>query len=316
MADIDIHEEFDEQAFADATSGTPEPAELEQEQQAAAPEEGQEAEEQAAASDEKPPEGYVKHEALHAEREMRKELKAELAETREQMGKLMYLKEELEKMREQQAKADGETSAQAEQEALEKEFEEDPIGALRKQNDALQERLDAKDGEVTEQRAQQEQFNQFMSTVNEKVTEFTKDNADYPQAFKFLMEQRSAEFKAFGMSEQEVAQAIDREAIGIAQGALARGRNPAAVAYEMAKSRGYTYKEPGKDQDEGQESLKQTMDRLDKGGKAAATNQGGNAGGAADGMPSLSEISKMGNKDFDDLWDQMETAAYGSNGIM
>ena len=254
----------------------------------------------------------VPYGALHAEREMRKETQSQLLETQRLLGQMQGLKEQLTEMR--QGKQ--EDTTEADKAAFEKEFDEDPIGALRKQNDALQTRLDSRDtddattkkaGEDAQasQEANQQQFDTFMTDVTSQVAEFEKGTPDYPQAFKHLMDARVEEYKAMGITDaNQLETMFNREAISLAQGAIARGKNPAEVAYDMAKVRGYV-RGDAKAAPAG-ETLEQQMARLEKGEKASSTLSGGTGSGDANAL-SLTDISTMSDGEFDKLWSDMES---------
>ena len=327
-----IHEEgYDENAFVAATTDDPNDTSMVQAEDGGEEqdisesvqtpvkvdtEDAGEKEIEAGATEEKASDALEKtvpYGALHAEREMRKETQQQLAETQRLLGQMEGLKEQLQELR--QGKQ-GEDTTQDEQDRFEEEFEEDPIGALRKQNEALRARLDAEDSNKQEQQQtaeeqakQQQQLEEFMGDVTKQVAEFEKGHPDYPDAFKHLMDLRVAEYKTMGINDpQRLEMMFNQEAISLAQGAIANGKNPAEVAYEMAKVRGYT-KSAGGSADNGKsgETLEQQMERLEKGAKASSTLTGG--GSAGSDKLSLTDISTMSDKEFDALWANMEAGS-------
>ena len=316
MALDDIQEQFDDneaeamvdetQPEADATSEAP--VETEQTET-----ESQEAVAENQAEAEKPAEEEVKtvpYAALHEERMARKELQAQLNDVNQKLGMFQGLREELNELR----KGQNTQSEEARRQQLEEEFENDPIAALRKQNEELQAKIEQEQSvkeQQTEQeqqaQAQQEQFQTMMRTVASQVAEFEESHPDYSQAFQFLMDKRIEEYRAIGItSPQEIQMEFDREAIALSANALQRGVNPGQAVYDLAKSRGYTKSEglDGVEDPVAKTTLEESMERLEKGASASKTLTGG-SGGKPEGSLSVAEIEKMSDAEFDKLWDEM-----------
>ena len=212
--------------------------------------------------------------------------------------------------------------AEAARKAQEAEFEEDPISALRKNQEQLQARIDAQNTEKSEEEkaaeaaeAQQTEFQNMLRTVSAQVAEFEAENPDYPQAFQFMMDKRIEEYKALGITDPvEIRQEFDREAIALSANALQRSVNPGEAVYKLAVGRGYVKTEALAEVEDAdaKNTLEESMDRLEKGSKASSSLTGG-SGGKSEGGLSLSDIDKMSDKEFDDLWDKMGSGSIYSN---
>jgi len=321
MAIDDIQEKFDDSTDETETvvEETQPVADFKSEAKAEEPESKQEEPEQKseAEPEEKKPEDVkmVPYAALHEERQNRKELQAEMGNMREQMGQFKGLAEEMKEMRGSRAAEQEKTDEAA--------FSDDPIEALRQQNLNQQAQIDGQNAAKTAEEEQQAQLNQqqqdfqaMMQNVSSKVAEFEGENADYPEAFKYLMDSKLNEYKAIGITDpMELQQTFDREAIALSVNAINRGVNPGESVYNLAKSRGYTKAEALSDVEDpiAKENLDKTMDRLEAGTKAASTLSGG-TGGKVEGDLTLADIDKMGDDEFDKLFDKMSGGSIYSNG--
>ena len=123
----------------------------------------------------------------------------------------------------------------------------DPLGFITHTLEKLQSELAAiqtKGAEVTQQQTEQQQQAAVMNHLNSQVQAFEKDHTDYQDAYKHLVSMRMQDFKDLGLNEQQCNQAMENEARGIMQRALVTGKNPAELAYGMAKRYGFVAKEP------------------------------------------------------------------------
>lgn len=119
----------------------------------------------------------------------------------------------------------------------------DPLGALAhlaKRVEGLQE------GTKEQQQALQAQQMRMQAhaAAARGAAAFTQEQPDYPDALRYLVTQRREELAALGFAEQAdmmIEQELERN---IMFPALQRGQNPAALAYAVAKARGYQMKAP------------------------------------------------------------------------
>lgn len=121
----------------------------------------------------------------------------------------------------------------------------DPLGFMTHQLESLTKQLADMQTGSAETRAQTEQAQQqqaVMNHLNGQVQAFEKEHTDYQAAYKHLVSMRMQDFKDLGLNEQQATQAMENEARGIMQRALATGKNPAELAYGMAKRYGFVAK--------------------------------------------------------------------------
>ena len=173
-------------------------------------------------SDEKPPEGFVPHQAMHAERESRKRVETELAE-------LKAWKEAQE--------AQTATEAPKWVDPL-----EDPEGHRiysEHQAKAITDRLDAQDAQAKQANAQAARASQ----ASQFEQEFAATTPDYSDAAQFMHNSRISELRAQGYGDAEIGQQIAIDANALFDAAQNIGMNPAQMLYFRAQSAGYTKKD-------------------------------------------------------------------------
>lgn len=122
---------------------------------------------------------------------------------------------------------------------------EDPLGYLTQQIKSVGDQVKAmQDAQAQSQQetAQQTQARQFMESVNAQIEAFKAKQPDYLDAYKHLVDLRTADYKLRGMTEAQIQQAIGTEELQIVQGAAAQRKNPAEVVYALAKQYGYQQK--------------------------------------------------------------------------
>ena len=215
---------------------------------------------------EKPPEGFVPHQAMHAERVKRQELERQLKEL-------------------QDWKASQENPPEKAPEYV------DPLvdpEAFRKwaehQSQSTQQRLEAEQ----RQRQQSEQAQQRAQTVQRMEAEFAERTPDYGDAVEFFQTQAVSQLQQQGFGEQEIRQEITRYANGLFDAASAAGINPAQLLYMRAQEAGYQPKKAEAPQPS-------ETDRMLAQAKAQDATKGlGSGGGApADGRPTAKQIADM-----------------------
>lgn len=260
----------------------------------------------------KPPKGFVPHQALHEERMRRQERDREVRELQEKFQSLASLKDELEEMRR-------ESQQRTKKEDFESKFNEDPIEALRLQQEEIRNKIAEYEGKIEqdqhlteEQRQQQQQFAELQKQVREMTLEFEEQNPDYSQAFTHYLQSRTSELQAIGVTDPvEIQQALDQELVALSYNAMQRKTNPAEWVYNLAKAKGYTKPaenapQPEPDPQKG-DDMQKAMDRLQKGAEAAESLSGG-AGPDSGGL-SLADIENMSDEEFDKLWAEMDKDA-------
>jgi hypothetical protein len=166
--------------------------------------------------------------------------------------------------------------------------DEQPVEVLR---DIVQ-RVERQDIE-RQQMAQQAQLADALTAAE---MQFAATVPDYEDATQHYTQQRAQELALFGNSPMQIREIMRNEALGIAQVAFQQGRNPAELAYSLAKQRGYAGKKAEAPKAPEPDAQRQ-IETLAKG--SAASMSLGTAGGAPnEGGLSLKALADMSNEDF------------------
>lgn len=121
----------------------------------------------------------------------------------------------------------------------------DPLGNLLGQIGRLSKAVnELQNGFTTQSQQTQQQtaFQNFQRGVMELRDTFAKTTPDFNDAYQHLRAGRTADLKAFGMTDQEVRENLFREEVVLSEKAIQLGKNPAEVLYEMSKRHGYVPK--------------------------------------------------------------------------
>jgi myosin heavy subunit len=213
--------------------------------------------------------------ALNESRAQLRQTQAELSQMRQQLQQFEALRQEIEQQR-----------AQTRQQQEESEFNTDPLGAIRKQLGALEQKVAQP---VQAQQHVQDEA-QLFQAIASQVNEYKKSSPDYDDALQHVIEARRSELVQMGANEYEAQQRVAMEAQEIALNALRSGRNPAAVVYELAKLRGYSAKQVS--------NKLQTVAK----GQEASQSLSGASGGAEKAGLNLAELDQMDDDQFDKWW--------------
>jgi len=179
--------------------------------------------------------------------------------------------------------------------------QQQPVEAILHEQRQTQEQLRALQEQKLQEAAgfaQMQQVEAFVSHVHSMNEEFTKEQPDANDAINFLKSARVDEYKAMGMSHAEATQRMLHDELQLVQWAVGNGENPAKVAFDMAKARGYV---------SGQKKLE-----MQRQGQQASLPT--NASGRSGGKLSLESLAKMSGKDFaeatkGDAWEKLMRSA-------
>ncbi len=245
-----------------------------------------------AANGSKPPDGYTTIGALHEARAQIKEYKARM----DRMEQLFQ-----KSMERQQSVAPPKTEKT---EAEIPAYDQDPLGHTKAQLDRAMKTIDELKGNFQKRTEQDDQNARQRSTLEQygqAVSQFKRQNADYDEAFQFLMDSRDKELAFVHEDPAERSNRIQYEEGYLAAAAMKQGKNPGQVFYEMAKARGYKGKEPA-----GEEN---TLDRLARGQRAARNNTGGKTTGSEE--VTLEKLAEMDpdSAEYDAAWAKFEKAS-------
>jgi len=98
--------------------------------------------------------------------------------------------------------------------------------------------------EIRQQMQAQAVQQQIMTAYATSAREFAAQNADFTEAYQFLLNGRTEELQAMGYSGVELARRVQADEMGIVATALQNGANPAETLYRVAKARGFTGPKP------------------------------------------------------------------------
>lgn len=228
----------------------------------------------------------VPHEALHETRERMKEYKARLEkQEQEHQEYRKRIEERLERIANPGPKKP--------------DFTQDPSGHLKAELDETKQSLQqlAERGKTYEEQQEQARIqHEITQKTQAHEAEFVKKNPDYADAVAHLQKVADANLQAMGIDDPAKRQAlVIQQSLGLAAHALQAGKDPAAVAYQLAKNYGFQ----GKKQETASEEKK--IENVAKGQKEAAATLGG--GGEKKGGITLADLERMSDEDLDKLID-------------
>lgn len=213
----------------------------------------------------------VPHQALHEERERRKQLEQRIAQL--------------------------EAAAQKANAPEPIDSDVDPLAALK-------EVREWRDQQV-QQVQQAEQLRAFSGRIQSEEAVWAAENPDYGDQITFLRESRANELAALGMSREQIGQQLMIEALQTADVAFKSGKNPGEVFSTLAVTRGWKAKEPVKEEPvkEPSKEAAEKVERLARGQKAA-TSSSGSGGGAPDDEMTVEKLLALKGKAFDDAFEK------------
>lgn len=231
----------------------------------------------------------VPHSALHEERQRRKE-----AEDRARRAEEDYRRNlETGNQRLQQLIA---LAQQRPQQAAEVQpppsLDQDPVGFvghLAQRFDQKIQAFEQQQAQTLAERQQQQQLAQLTTVAQAHVQGFAAQNPDYFDALQHVRGMRAAQYRAMGLSEEQVIAQIGHDELAFANTALQNRRNIAESLYEFAKASGYAPKAAERKPSE-------TLAAEAKG--VAAARSLGTGGGASKGAPSLEALAAMSDEEF------------------
>jgi hypothetical protein len=151
-----------------------------------------------------------------------------------------------------------------------------------------------------QQAVQVQQFNALANRVVGSEQAFAAATPDYAEAVKHMDTIRIRELQVLGMTEDQAAHHAAQERVQAALTWAHQGMNPAQVAYELAKTRGYTPRA---------QSSEQRVEAQQRGTQAARSLGSGGAGGS--GRLTAEALAKMSDEDFAKLTDSDFRKAMG-----
>ena len=227
-------------------------------------------------------EKFVPHQALHEERERRKEAQREAAELKRNQ---QVLSDRLNQL--------WNTVQQPKQEApqfRDPDKDPDPLEALKHNQQLLAQRAFQEESHRQQQEQiarQQDGARRLASWGASQAQEYRKENPDFDDAYQHIRNVRAAELQEMGLAGDELLGALWNDEMTIFQRAYQSGRNPAEIAFNMAKATGWQKKQEAK--------AEEKIESLQKGAGASKTL---GAGGGSPGKPTPEQIAAMSEDEF------------------
>jgi hypothetical protein len=226
-------------------------------------------------------EKFVPLNALHEARKIQKELRDELSRAREEAKAAAERADKYSSTFEK-------FLAERTKEAAPK-YEEDPLGALKYENDQLKKQVEEVNTGVKKtqdewQRTQQ--YQSFAQHVQSQEATYKQQAQDYDQAIAYLKDVRLQDYADLGYTQEDATAALQNEILGLAQAAVQKGKNAADVAYKMAQRYGYKAK-----------TSDSKLETLAKGQEASKSL----AGGKADVALTLDALSQLDDEQLNAL---------------
>lgn len=231
--------------------------------------------------------------ALHAEREKRKGVEAELTKAREQLDSIAKMREQVAARKPADLPAANDPAALehlrsriAEQDQKINRFEQNADNAA-----------------LAEHEAQQ-----LGSIMNESEAKYREQKPDYDAAIEHVVIARANELALYGLNRAQIQQTIAEEATEIVRNAVQQGRDPAELGYQIALSRGYRPAEgdaaPAKANGGGAQATIDAIARAKASGKSL-----GSGGGGSPKTLTIEAVNSLSPEEFDQLYSTPEGKA-------
>lgn len=223
--------------------------------------------------------------ALHAEREKRKAVQAELEAAKQQLAAIARMREQTNARKPEPLP---EADDPAAMEHLRARLAETEQRTVRMEQ---QRELDAADYAETQQ---------LYGVMASAEAAFRAQQTDYDDAISYLAQARAKELTRYGMSPPQINQVLSEEAAEIARTAIQQGMNPAELAYGIAQDRGYRPTQAEAAPPAKQGGAAATLEAI---AKAQGASKSLGAGGGSSGAVLTAEaIAAMDADEFEKLY--------------
>lgn len=255
--------------------------------------------EQANETQQKAADKVVPYGALHEERERRKELQQQLREQQERTSRLEQTFQKVIERTQQPQQQQGPS------------FEEDPVEALRQEQEHIKQALRQQyQSEAQRQQQSEMQYKQqvFVERYKDSANAYAQENPEFSNAYQHLVQSRLAEYTAAGYSVQQANQLLIEDEMAIVAKAYTDGVNPAERIYALSKVRGYQTPASNQNNFQQQKTEQALQDnarkiaQLEKG--MAASKSLSNAGGKTENSFSLESLAAMDDDELDNFLDK------------
>lgn len=232
--------------------------------------------------------------ALHAEREKRKGVEAELTKAREQLDSIAKMREQV------AARKPADLPAADDPAALEH---------LRSRIAEQDQKINRFEQNADNAALAEHEAQQLGSIMNESEAKYREQKPDYDAAIDHVVAARASELALYGMAPVQIQQIISEEATEIVRSAVQQGRDPAALGYQIALSRGYRPAE-GDGKTEGKPNGSGAQATIDAIAAAKAKSKSlGTGGGGSPKTLTIEAVNSLSPEEFDQLYSTPEGKA-------
>lgn len=168
--------------------------------------------------------GTVPQGALHAEREKRKGVEAELTKARETLAAIQQMREQI---------------ANRKPEPLPEADDPAAIEHLRQRIAQQDQTINRFGQQMDSQAIEQRETRELGAVMQASENDYRAVQPDYDNAIQHVIQARANELSLYGLNPADIQQTIAEEAMDIVRSAVQQGRNPAELGYQIALSRGY-----------------------------------------------------------------------------
>lgn len=232
--------------------------------------------------------GTVPQGALHAERERRKSVETELKAAKEQL-------EALAKMREQIASRRPEPLPEADDPAA--------MEHLRARLAQTEETVTRYGQDRDMQATQAREVAELGNVIANAEAAYRQQQPDYDEAINHVVNARAKELSLYGLPPAQIQQEIVDEALDIVRSAVAQGRDPAELGYQIALSRGYRPAQAG-EAAPAQSGAAATLEAIAK--AQGASKSLGSGGGSTPQQLNDAALAAMSDDEFSALYSTPE----------
>lgn len=232
--------------------------------------EGKEAEFKSSRAEQKPPEGYVPHQAMHAERMRRQELEKKLEALEAQIAPKEETPQYVDPL-------------------------EDPEGH-KKYDEWSKQQIAGRVDEFIAKQEQAAQQQQRFAEASRLEAEFAAKTTDYQDAAAFLHQARVTELRNQGLGDNEIQAQIASDANALFDAARQIGMNPAELLYIRAGRAGYAKAEA-----QAESTAETEAEKITRLADAQQKTRGvGTAGGSKQsGRLTAEQLGMMSDAEFD-----------------
>lgn len=240
--------------------------------------------------------------AMHEERNRRKMIENELQNQRQVIHKMNNTFQQF-----------VDAAQQAQLEKAQKSipnYEDDPLEYQRRSIEELQDYTLKQRAYIEQQQRHQQQMAQraaieqkFMGDYKNAATHFAQQQKDFPEAYRYIANQRVSEFVAAGFDESQAVRLAQEDEAAIVAKAFRDGINPAERIYNLAKVRGFKTSENL--EQNAFEKIDEKISNLEKGIRMNRSLN--NMGGTSDSSNKLTleSLSQMDDEEFGKHWDKI-----------